>query len=241
MIPFFLFFAAAIASCLLTRFWGGHGVASAGEQELGYAGAAIMLLAAYISAFSLWAGRCVAGLALAVVVTYCLCENIGIFPRVINPWVVLVFVLLVITAVYVIGSFRVSGVPNVLYPRRASAAGKIVAWLFIIAPMGCFAWWAFWQNASHDEVRTVPARWEAVTLDRVTSGRHQVKFTALDSSMSVTVASDELYDELQTAQKKSVDMMVKETFKHGTMVAWSVESIDGSENFSLLDRQLKQQ
>ena len=241
MIPFFLFFATAVATCLLTRFWDGHGVASAGVQEVGYGGAAIMLLAAYISAFTLWAGRCVAGLALAVIGTYLLCENIGIFPRVINLWVALVFLLLVVATVYVIGSFRVSGVQNALYPRQASAAGKMVAWLFIIAPIGCFAWWAFWQNASHDEVRTVPMRWEAVKLDRVTSGRHQLKFTALDSSMSVTVASDELYDELESAQKKSVDMMIKETFKHGTLVAWSVESIDGSENFSLLEREFKQQ
>jgi hypothetical protein len=113
----------------------------------------------------------------------------------------------------------------------------MVVGVFIVAPIAAFAWWVLWHDATRELAVTVPARWEPVTLQRVTSGRHQVKFTALDSSLSVTVASDALYDELQSAQKQSVDVLIKETFKHGTMVSWRVDSIDGSYDFSLLEQQ----
>jgi exosome complex RNA-binding protein Rrp4 len=53
------------------------------------------------------------------------------------------------------------------------------------------------------------------------------------------VASDELYDKLEAAQKKSVEVQIKQTFKHGDLVAWSVESIDGEREYSLLRQQLR--
>jgi hypothetical protein len=106
----------------------------------------------------------------------------------------------------------------------------------MVVPAAFFCWLAFWHNVTRDHLFTVHARWEPVTLARVTSGRHLMKFTALDSSMTLTVASDDLYDELEAARKESVDVLVRETFKHGELVTWSVESIDGTHDFSMLER-----
>ena len=253
MIPFFLFYVTAVSTALLTLYWSGslpegttflHAVHVClrtsqwgGEQQLGFAGALIMMVAAYISAFTLWAGRCVAGLALAVVAIYCLSENVGVPPRRIDSvWVVLSLLLLVAAVVYVVGTFKVRGVQNVFFPRRASAIGQGVVWLFIVAPALCFVWWAFWGNTTQVRAVTVPAHWEPVTLNFVTSGRRQIKFsfTARDTPQSVTVASDDLFDALQSAQKQSVDVQIRETFKHGAMVAWNVETIDGSHDFTTI-------
>jgi hypothetical protein len=254
MIPFFLFLSTAVATGLLTMYWSGaapagtsflgathisvhtRSWAGAGTgQELGFAGAVVMVLAAYISAFSLWAGRYIAGLALVLTAVYCLCENIGVYPRLLNVEVVLALALLLASAAYVAGSFRVVAL-HPLYPRHTSPSGKWVVSAFIAVPSACFVWWAFWHEAAQVRTVTVPASWEAVALDRVTSGRRQMKFsfTAQDSSQSVTVASDELYDEIEAASKKSVDVLLHETFKHGIMVAWSVESIDGSRAFTTI-------
>lgn len=239
MIPCFLFLATAVASWLLTRSWagGGNATAAAVEQTIGYAGAAAMMLAAYVSVVSLWAGRYIAALGVALVAGYCLCENMGMPPRVFNMEAVCSLLLLAVTVFYIVGSFRVYGGPHVLYPRKASNAGRLVVAAFIAMQAAGFGWWAFWHNAAREQLETVRTRWEPVTLRQVTSGRHQVKFTAEDSSMTVTVASDDLYEKLEAAQAKLVNVVVRKTFKHGSVVALSVESIDGSDNFSLLDLQ----
>ena len=239
MIPFVLFLATAVSGFLLTQSWAGGGIATAGpaDQAIGYAGAVVLMLAAYVSAFSLWAGRYIAGLGVALVAAYCLCENVGVPPRMFNVEVVCSLLLLAGTVFYIVGSFRVYGGPNVLYPRQASKGGKAVIAVFIAMQVSGFGWWAFWHNATREQLETVRTRWEPVMLQQVTSGRHQVKFTAQDSSITVTVASDDIYEKLQAAKTKLVDVVVKKTFKHGTLVALSVESIDGSENFSLLDLQ----
>src|SRR5579862_1920763 len=187
MIPFFIFFACAISSALLTHLWGGGSV---GEQTLGYAGATALLLAAYISAFSLWAGRYIATFGVAIVVGYCFCENIGPPPRVLNFEAAVSLLLLAGTGAYIFGSFRVYGYPRRLYPREASRIGKITVGGIAAAMAVGFVSWAHWRGETEVQRRVVAARWEAVQLDRVKSGRRQVKFTALDSSMSVTVASD---------------------------------------------------
>ncbi|HWB58607.1 MAG TPA: hypothetical protein VG733_03905 [Chthoniobacteraceae bacterium] len=236
MIPFFLFFITAACICSLTYSWGGHALIMSGVQKLGYVAAATMFLAAYISAFSLWAGRIIAGTALVLVAGYCLSENIGLGARQLTPVVLLDFLMLAAALAYVLGSFRVK-VQTPLYPRHASKVGKGIAWLFVVVPLLGFCWWAFVHDAAHDRYVTVPASWEEANLTQVTSGRHQLKFTAQDSSLSVTVASDELFDQLQADPKKQVDVVIRETFKHGTMVAWSVESIAGSQTFALLDKQ----
>ena len=172
-------FFDAISIYVHTRSWSGAG----SGQALGFAGALVMLLAAYISAFSLWAGRCIAALALMLIAAFCLCENIGMYPRLLNIEVALVLALVLASAFYVAGSFRVVAL-NPLYPRKASPAGKWVVAAFIAAPSVCFVWWAFWHEAAHMRSVVVPASWEPVALDRVTSGRRQMKFsfTAQDSS-----------------------------------------------------------
>ncbi len=231
MIPFFVFFGCAISSGLLTHTWMG----SPAERALGYAGAAALMLAAYVSAVTLWGGRYIAALGVALVAAYCLCENMGLPPRVFNIESVCSLVFLAITGAYIVGSFRVSGSPHFLYPRQTSLRGKwTVGAIFCAMAIGV-CWLGHWRNAVEVQRRVVAARWEAVQLDRVTSGRRQVKFTALDSSMSVTVASDELYQALESARKTSVNVEITETFKHGAMVACGIESIDGSTDFSLLD------
>jgi hypothetical protein len=239
MIPFFVFLTTAVCIGWLTRFWGG----SSGEHEVGYTAAVLVLFAAYLSAFTLWAGRCLAALGLVVAVIYCLCEDIGPQPRVLTPWTFLALLVLVGALAYVVGTFSVRGPQTIFFPRHASKPGKVLVWIFMIGPAFYLVWTALWGNVPQIETKTVPAHWESVTLDQVTSGRHQVKFTAQAPQLTVTVASDELYNELQAAQKGAVNVVIKETFKHGEMIAWSVESIDGhtDEDFSVVKQALQEQ
>jgi glucan phosphoethanolaminetransferase (alkaline phosphatase superfamily) len=240
MTAFFLFLATAVASCLLTWSWGGVGVEPDAVQQIGYAGALILAISAYISAFTLPLGRYITVMGLGAMLAYFLFENVGVAPRLLNPWFFLSLLMLAATTAYVVWTFRVR-VPTVFVPPQASRWGRVVVYLFMVAPVGYFCWLAFWHDVTQDRLRTVDARWEAVTLEQATSGRRLVKFTALDSSMTLTVASDALYAELEAAQKKSVEVQIKETYKHGDMVAWSVEAIDGLRDYSLLDRERRRQ
>ncbi len=244
MIPFWLFLTTAFATGSLTfraMMWAVWGVPTHWVQSVSLVGSILLLVAAYVSARSLRIGRWLAAVALLAISSYYIPALPSLLPRagvIIHWWVYLPPSLLVVAVAYTAFCF-VQRVPRVLFPPHVSRVGTVIVVLFTVASASWAGW--YWCGIGQERVETVPARWETTTTSKEAFGKQPLRFVALDSSVSVVVASDELYRHLQSNQKQTVNLQLTKTYDHGKFRAWGIYAIDGQRNnFLWLDGNLRE-
>jgi hypothetical protein len=244
MIPFWLFLITGVSTGILTfqsimmAIWGAptHWI-----QYVSLLGSLLLVIAAYLCAFTLRVGRWFAAVALVAVATYYVPAVSSLLPHpniIIRWWVYLPLAFLLLSCAYAAGCFW-RGVGQPLFPAHASRPGFAVIGVFSAASTAWLTW--YFAGLGQKRIETVNARWEPTTTQHESFGKQPIRLVALDGSFSIVVASDELYRHFQAAHKETVEVQIAKTFDHGRFRGWSVRSIDGQQgNFLWLDGNLRE-
>jgi hypothetical protein len=244
MIPFWLFIITGVSTGVLTFssiMMGIWGAPTHWIQFVSLLGSLLIVFAAYVCAFSLRVGRWFASVALAAVATYYIPAIPSLLPRqhmMIQWWVYLIQTLFLVSSAYTIACFC-RRVHQPLFPAHASRTGIVVICGFTVLSIASLTW--YFTGLGQQRIETFNARWEPTTSEQNSFGKQMIRFVALDGSVSVLVASDELFKHLKEAHKQTVELQIGKTYDHGRFRVWSVRSIDGQQgNFNWIEGKIRE-